>query len=142
MSNGATEESPMRAFRSYAIVALAVMGLAASVPLLAQQSQSSDLLTNKQAQELAMTAKTPADHATLQKHFVALAAKYEAEAVDHASLAQAELKNDGKINGRLFPGDPKSRAQHCDRLSASLKAAAKDAREIAAEHGKMAAAPK
>lgn len=128
----------MRTFRSYIIVALAVMGLAASAPLLAQQSQSSDLLTNKQAQELAMTAKTPADHAKLQKHFVALAAKYEAEAVDHAGLAQAERKNDGKINGKLFPGNPARRAQHCDRLSASLKAAAKDARELAAEHGKMA----
>lgn len=129
-------------FRSYAIVVLAVVGLVATVPLLAQQSQSSDLLTNKQAQELAMNAKTPADHAALQKHFVALAEKYEAEAVDHAALAQAELKNDGKINGRLFPGAPKSRAQHCDRLSASLKAAAKDAREIAADHGKVATASK
>ena len=127
----------MRTSRNYAIVALAVMGLAVSTSLLAQ-SQASDLLNSKDAQELAMTAKTPADHAKLQKHFVALAAKYEADAVDHAGLAQAERKNDGKINGRLYPGSPAKRAQHCDRLSASLKAAAKDAREIAAEHGKMA----
>ena len=83
----------MRTFRSYAIVALAVMGLAASAPLLAQQSKSSDLLTNKQAQELAMTAKTPAEHATLQKHFLALAAKYDAEAADHSALSRAEGNN-------------------------------------------------
>ena len=127
----------MRTFRSYAIVALAVMGLAASVPLLAQQSQSSDLLANKRAQELAMTAKTPADHAMLQKHFLALAAKYDAEAADHAGLAEAYRKG---INvGRLAPGTDSSRAKHCDRLSGSLKAAATDAREIAAEHGTMAA---
>ena len=126
----------MRTFRSCAIVALAVMGLAASAPLLAQQSKSSDLLTNKQAQELAMTAKTPAEHATLQKHFVALAAKYDAEAADHASLAEAFRKN---VNvGRLYPGTTDFRAKHCERISGSLKDAAKDAREIAAEHEKIA----
>ena len=128
----------MRTFRRHAIVALAVMGLAASVPLLAQQSQSSDLLTNKQAQELAMTAKTPAEHATLQKHFLALAAKYDAEAADHAGLAQAFRKNVDV--GRLYPGTPEFQAKHCDRLSGSLKEAAKDAREIAAEHGKISTA--
>ena len=126
----------MRTFRSYAIVALAVMGLAGSLPLLAE-SPSSDLLTNKQAQELAMTAKTPAEHATLQKHFIALGVKYDAEAADHAALAEAYRK--GINGGRLAPGTDSSRAKHCDRLSASLKAAATDAREIAAEHGTMAA---
>ena len=130
----------MRTFRSYAIVALAVMGLAASVPLMAQQSKSSDLLTSKQAQELAMTAKTPADHATLQKHFLALAAKYDAEAADHAGLAEAYRK--GVNVGRLAPGTDSSRAKHCDHLSGSLKDAATDAREIAGEHGTMAAAHK
>ena len=127
----------MRTFRSYAIVALAVMGLAAAGPLWAQ-SQSSDLLTGKQAQELAMTAKTPAEHATLQKHFLALAAKYDAEAADHTGLAEAFRKN---VNvGRLYPGTTDFRAKHCERISGSLKEAAKDAREIAAEHGKIGAA--
>ena len=130
----------MRTFRSYAIVALAVIGLAASVPLLAQQSQSPDLLSNKQARELAMTAKTPAEHATLQKHFLALAAKYDAEAADHTGLAEAYRK--GIQVGRLLPGTVEYRAKHCDRLATSLKDAAKDAREIAAEHGKVTAAPK
>lgn len=125
----------MRAFRNYTIAALIVMGLAASVPLQAQQA--SDLLPKKEVHELAMTAKTPAEHAKLQKHFLALAAKYDAEAADHTELAQDYLKPQA---GRLMPGSPKLRAQHCDRLSASLKAAAKDARELAAEHGKVATA--
>jgi hypothetical protein len=129
----------MRTVRGYLVVALAVVGFAASVPLLAQQqSQSSDLLTNKQAQELAMTAKTPAEHATLQKHFLALAAKYDAEAADHAGLAEAYRK--GVESGRRYPGTASWKAKHCDRLSGSLKDAAKDAREIAAEHGKITAA--
>jgi hypothetical protein len=132
------EGSAMKTFRSYTIVALAVMGLAASLPLLAQESKSSDLLTNKQAQELAMTAKTPAEHAMLQKHFLALAAKYDAEAADHKGLAEAYRK--GVHTGRLYPGTPTFQAKHCDRLSGTLKEAAKDAREIAAEHGKIAAA--
>lgn len=126
----------MKTFRDYAIAALVVMGLAASVPLLAQQP--SDLLTKKEVHELAMTAKTPAEHAKLQKHFLALAAKYDAEAADHSELAQDYLKP--QTGGRLMPGSPKLRAQHCDQLSASLKAAAKDARELASEHGKMTAA--
>ena len=130
----------MRTFRNYVIAALVVvMGLAVSLPLLAQQSQSSDLLTNKQVHELVMTAKTPAEHAKLQKHFLALAAKYDAEAADHAELAKDYLKSES-VGGRLMPGSAKMRAQHCDRLSASLKEAAKDAREVASEHGKMATA--
>ena len=126
----------MTTFRNYVTAALVVMGLAASVPLLAQQS--SDLLTKKEVHELAMTAKTPAEHAKLQKHFLALAAKYDAEAADHAELSRDYLKP--QTGGRLMPGSPKMRAQHCDRLSASLKEAAKDARELASEHGKMATA--
>ena len=126
----------MRTFRDYAIAALVVIGFAASVPLLAQQS--SDLLTKKEVHELAMTAKTPAEHANLQKHFLALAAKYDADAADHAELAQDYLKP--QTGGRLMPGSPKMRAQHCDRLAASLKEAAKDARELASEHGTMATA--
>ena len=126
----------MRTFRDYAIAAVAVIGLAASVPLLAQQS--ADLLGKKDVHELAMTAKTPAEHAKLEKHFLALAAKYDAEAVDHADLAQ--VYRTPQTGGRLMPGSPKMRAEHCDRLSASLKEAAKDARELASEHGKMATA--
>jgi len=136
MSNGALlGDSFMNRFRTYAIVVSAVMGLAISVSLLAAPA-SSDLLTNKQAQELAMTAKTPAEHATLQKHFLALAARYDADAADHTALAAAFRKN---VNsGRLYPGDPDYRAKHCDKLAATLKDAAKDAREIGAEHGKVA----
>ena len=126
----------MRTFRTYAVAVLAVIGLAVSVPLLAQQS--SDLLATKDVHDLAMNAKTPADHAKLQKHFLALAAKYDAEAADHAALAKDYLKP--QTGGRLMPGSPKLRAEHCDRLAASLKEAAKDAREVAADHGKIATA--
>ena len=128
----------MRTFRSYVVAALVVIGLAASLPLLAQQS--SDLLPSKDVHELAMTAKTPADHAKLQKHFMALAVKYDADAADHAGLAKDYVNSGGVVNGRLMPGSAKMQAEHCDRLTTSLKAAAQDARELASEHGKMATA--
>jgi hypothetical protein len=138
MSNGTTlGDSSMNRFRTYAIVVSAVMGLAISVSLLAAP-KSSDLLTKKQAQELAMTAKTPADHVKLQNYFLALAVEYDAEAADHAGLAVAFRKNVSV--GRLYPGSAEFRAKHCDRLSGSFTEAAKDAREIAAEHGKIATA--
>ena len=127
----------MRTFRDYAIATLVVIGFAASVPMLAQQS--SDVLTKKEVHELAMNAKTPAEHAKLQKHFLALAARYDADAADHAELAKDYLKSEA-AGGRMMPGSAKMRAQHCDRLSASLKEAAKDAREVASEHGQMATA--
>jgi hypothetical protein len=125
----------MRTLTHYALAVLAVIGLAVSAPLLAQQS--SDLLGKKELHDLAMSAKTPAEHAKLQKHFLALAAKYDAEAADHAELAKDYLKPQ---TGRMMPGSPKLRAEHCDRMAASLKEAAKDAREVAAEHGKIATA--
>ena len=129
----------MNKFRTYAIVGSAVIGLAISVSLLAAPA-SSGLLTNKEALALAMSAKTPADHAKLQKHFLALAVRYDTEATDHTGLAEAERKNPNP--GSHFPGSASRRAEHCDRLSASFKEAAKDAREVASEHEKMATAPK
>ena len=131
----------MRTFRSYAIVALAVIGFAASVPhLVAQTSKSSDLLSNKQVKELVTNAKTPADHVKLQKHFLALAAKYEAEAADHVDLAGAYRKNPNAAESKR-PGSPDT-AVHCDRFADLSRQAAKEARELASAHEHMAASAK
>ena len=131
----------MRTFQTYVIGALAVMGLVASMPLLAAQKlTSSDLLTNKQVKELVTNAKTPADHVKLQKHFLALAAKYDAESASHADLAQAYHKNPTGLGSH--PGSGVIMADHCDRLSASMRQAASDARALASEHGEMATASK
>ena len=130
----------MRTFRTYVIVALAVMGFAASVPLLVAQSKSSDLLTSKQVQELITNAKTPADHMKLQKHFQALAAKYEADAKDHAAEAVAYRKNPSFMDSK-HPGNPGT-AAHCDRFAELARESAKEARELASAHEHMAAAAK
>ena len=110
--------------------------LAASVAAFAaQESKPTDLLTSKQVQELIATADTPADHARLQKHFLAVAAKYDAEAAEHAALAQSYRK---PHVGRLMPGSRPKQAEHCERLAQTFRDAAKGARELASEHGQVA----
>src|SRR4051812_23216553 len=105
------EDQPMRTFRTNTIVALAVIGLAAAAPLSAQPSQASDrrsstqvgahfpgtaswrarhtsdVLSGSQLKALLATAETPAEHVTLQKHFLALAAKSDVNAAEHAAMA-------------------------------------------------------
>ena len=101
-------------------------------------SRSSDLLTSKEVKGLIATAKTPADHAKLQKHFLAVAAKYEADAVEHAAEAQAYRKNPSFLESKnpVGPGT----AAHCDRFAKLDRQAAKEARGLASAHEHMAAA--
>jgi hypothetical protein len=128
----------MTTLSSRIVVAFSAIVLAASAAAFAAQtSKSADLLPLTQVQELVTNAKTPADHTKLQKHFLALAAKYEAEAAEHAELARTYLKPQV---GRLAPGSPKKRAEHCDQLTMSLRHAAKEARDLAGDHAQMATA--
>src|SRR6185503_13165390 len=79
-------------------------------------AKPSDLLTSKRLKELITTAKTPADHVKLQKHFLALAAKYDADANDHAAEAQAYRNNPSFMESK-HPAGPGT-AAHCDRFAA------------------------
>jgi hypothetical protein len=120
------------------VVAFSAIALAVSVGTSAAQApKPTDLLTDKQVKELVATATTPANHVQLQKHFLALWAKYDAEAAKHADLAESHRKNANA--GSHFPGNHSLQAKHCDRLSASLREAANEARELASEHERMAA---
>jgi hypothetical protein len=132
----------MNTFRTYAIVIVTTVGLAAPVPLLAAQTSTSpDLLTKKQVKELIANAKTPADHVRLQKHFLALAATYDAEADQHAAEADAYRRN-GEVmhskNALLAPGT----VLHCERFAELDRKAAKEARALAAAHERRAVALK
>ena len=128
----------MTRFSSRIVLAFSAIAFAASVAAFAaQESKSTDLLPSKQAQELVAGAKTPADHTKLQKHFLAVAAKYEAEATEHADLAQTYRK---PPTGRLMPGSAAKRAEHCERLTQLLRDAARGARELASDHAQAATA--
>jgi hypothetical protein len=129
----------MKTFSRYAFVVLAVVGLALSVAVSADPtSKSSDLLTSKQVKELIATAKTPAEHVKLQKHFLALAAKYEVDATEHAAEAQAYRKNPTFMETK----NPAAVGTigHCDRFAELNREAAKEARDLASVHEHMAAA--
>jgi hypothetical protein len=129
----------MNKFRAYAIVGVALIGIAASVSLLvAQTSTSSDLLPSKEVRELIANTKTPADHVKLQKHYLAVAAKYEAEADEHAADAQAYRKNPTFMESK-HPTGPGT-AAHCERFVQLDREAAKEARDLASAHEHMAAA--
>ena len=131
----------MAKFRLHAMVVAGVLAFATSAGLsAAQQSKPSDVLTNKQVKELVANAKTPADHTKLQKHFLALAAKYEADADEHAAEAQAYRKNPTFMESKnpVGPGT----AAHCDRFAELTREAAKEARELASAHEHMAGAAK
>lgn len=79
---------------------------------------------------LAMTARTPADHRSLEEYFTTLAKKSTADAESHALMAQAY-----RAGSRKGLNDP---AAHCDRLVKLSRDAAKEATEAASLHRQLA----
>jgi hypothetical protein len=130
----------MSTFSFRTVVAFSVIALALStgVATAAHARKSTDLLTSQQVKELVATAKTPGDHLKLSKHFTALAAKYEAQANEHAAEAQAYRKNPNFMESKN-PNGPGT-AAHCDRFAELTRQAATQARELASAHEQMAAA--
>jgi hypothetical protein len=129
----------MNTFHRYAIGVVALVGLALSIAVsAAPASKSSDLLTPTQVRELIATAKTPADHVKLQNHFLAVAAKYDVDATEHAAEAQAYRQNPSFMDSK-HPDNPGT-ATHCDRFAELDREAAKEARELASAHEQMATA--
>lgn len=107
-----------------------VLALATVMTGAAQQPGPSDLLTASQVRELAAKASMPAEHAQLRSHFMTLAERYEADTKRYAAMAK-------------LPGNPNrpsgsGYAMHWTRLSESVAAMAKDARELATFHGQLA----
>jgi hypothetical protein len=128
----------MSTFRRYAIVTLGVLLFAMSVALsAAAASKSSHLLTSAQVKTLIASANTPAAHVKLQNHFLALAAKYDGDATEHAAEAAAYRKNPGFMDTK-HPVNPGT-AAHCDKFAELDREAAKEARELASSHEHMAA---
>ena len=110
---------------------LAVGGLV-SVPAGAKDAR----LTKAELKSLISNAETKADHERIAQYFDAEAARYEAESKEHVELAQLYQRNTSATPTK-YPGGAQS-FQHCDSLSKSLKTAAEDARQLAAEHRGMA----
>lgn len=121
----------------YAVVIAGLLELAGFNSLArATDSKDANLLTSKQVKELVANAKTPADHIKLDKHFLALAAKYEAEATEHAALADVYRKapKRPRIEAALAPDT----AGHCDQLVRLSRESARAALVLAHDHERMA----
>jgi hypothetical protein len=76
-------------------------------------------------------AKSPADHEAIAKAYDAEAVRFEKMAGMHKGLAQTYTSQPG---GKAWH---KAQARHCADIAASLQTAAKESRELAAEHRKM-----
>jgi hypothetical protein len=112
------------------VAAVAVLAVFVSAPAGAQNKP----LTNSEVKALIKTAETKAEHERIAQYFEAEAAKYDAEAKDHAELAGIYQKSTPSAK----PPGPSQTFNHCDSLSKSLQKAADDARALAAEHRQMA----
>ena len=87
--------------------------------------------TEADLKALAAKAATPADHRALQEYFLTAAKRYTSEANDHAAL------------GRTYRGTRIAQAaDHCDRLVANAREAAKEATAAAAMHAQFANLPR
>ena len=130
-------DMPLVAVAGAPSAAFAVPQAAAAAPA-TPKAKATDRLTSAQVKTLIATAKTPADHVKLQKHFLALAAKYEADAAEHAAEGVAYRKNPSFMDSK-HPVNPGT-AAHCDRFAELDREAAKEARDLAAAHEHMAGA--
>ena len=101
----------------------------ASLPM--TDARYPDLLPAEQLRELVLTAKTPADHEKLAKHYAAEAARFNDDARLHAAMATAYRTGDQR-------GSLAAASRHCARLVDQASEAAKVARELSMRHEAMA----
>lgn len=83
--------------------------------------------TEAELKALAAKAATPADHRALQEYFLTAAKRYTSDANAHTAIAQS-------YRGTRIA----QAADHCDRLVANAREAAKEATAAAAMHGQFA----
>lgn len=109
---------------------------ATATPAAIAQANASDIVTSGEVQNLIANAKTPAHHQKLARHFAAVAARYDADAADHAAEAKAYRSGPNAAESKR-PGSPGT-AAHCDRLADAAQKAAAATRDLAHDHEQMA----
>lgn len=108
---------------------------------LAAAMESKGMLKPKEVKSLVANAKTPADHMKLARHFTAMAAKHEADAVEHEALAEEYAKHPRPGAAKMpmsgnTPEHCKYYAEHCRKAAAEMKAMAAAHEAMAKEAGK------
>ena len=112
------------------------LALLATAALLTTPFATAQVLGKAELKKLIATASTPQDHERIAKHYDAKAVELEAEAKEHDELAAA-YKANPNMHEMKHPGSPQTYS-HCERMARSTRAAAKEARELAADHREMA----
>src|SRR5262245_12426119 len=114
--------------KSFTRIVLTAITLLLSVSFAAAQAPSG--LQNKLDVQKLVTAGTPEAHATLARHFTALANGYAADAARHKDMAAAYA---GNPNRSVVTNT----APHCARLADLATEEATAAREMASYHEKL-----
>lgn len=115
------------------------MVLAALMVMSAGQAPAAEPMgemKSKEVKALVASAKTPADHMKLARHYHAMAAKHEAEAKEHEALA-AEYTGNPQMSSTKHPMGPKT-AEHCKYFAEHCRKAAQEMHALAATHEEMA----
>lgn len=93
-------------------------------------------LKSQEVRALVASAKTPADHMKLARHYTAMAAKHEAEAQEHEALA-VEYTRNPQLGASKHPMAPNT-AEHCKYFAEHCHNAAKEMKAMATAHEEMA----
>lgn len=98
------------------------------------------ITTKKQVKALIASAKTSEDHRRLAVYFNQEADRLEADAKAHAELADVYRQSANRMDGGKQSGTGSifRTTEHCDSAAKSMREAAQDLRELAAEHEQMA----
>ncbi len=117
-----------RAALAAAVSSLAVVALPAHAQPLEGARLPADLVV-----ELVATPDAPGARTRLARHFLAVAADYDAQAREHTAMAKSYRRTPTASESKR-PNAPDT-AVHCDRLAARAADAATEARALAAAYG-------
>jgi hypothetical protein len=107
---------------------------AATQPTLTTPS-SADLLGPTELRGLIKGTPTPTSHTRLERHYRALAERFEREAREHRALAAAYRIAPSAADQKR-PGTPDT-AAHCERLAERVSRLADEAQALATSHGQQ-----
>ena len=109
--------------------------LLAIAALLTTPFTTAQTLSKAELKKLIATASTPQDHERVARHYDAKAAQLEAEAKEHKQLA-AEYARKPTGHEQKHPMSGRT-AEHCKFFAEKFREAAKEARQLAADHRQM-----
>jgi hypothetical protein len=128
-------------FRTFRIALLpAAMAMLIGILSVPASADDSKILKKDELKNLIANAKTAQDHRRIADHYSAKAEQFEAEATEHAEEA-AKYRANPNMHEMKHPGSPQT-ASHCESMARSLRAAAKQAKQLVEDHQAMAKAAK